>query len=134
MYDGVALDGVRLRVLADGRIAVGGQTLAKGYRSPVDPDPFAEPGWFHTDDLGAVDDSGVLTVLGRVDEAISTGGLTVLPQPVEAALCAHPRWLSVRFSGSPTTGWASGWSPRWYPARDAHRRRWTRCGHTSPAP
>ncbi|BBX74988.1 putative 2-succinylbenzoate--CoA ligase [Mycobacterium shinjukuense] len=90
VYDGVALDGVRLRVLADGRIAVGGQTLAKGYRSPVDPDPFAEPGWFHTDDLGAVDDSGVLTVLGRVDEAISTGGLTVLPQPVEAALCAHP--------------------------------------------
>ena len=54
------------------------------------PDPFAEPGWFRTDDLGAIDDAGVLTVLGRADDAISTGGLTVLPQPVEAALGTHP--------------------------------------------
>jgi O-succinylbenzoic acid--CoA ligase len=90
VYDGVPLDGVRVRVPADGRIVIGGATLAKGYRNPVDPDPFAEPGWFYTDDLGALDDSGVLTVLGRADDAIGTGGLTVLPQPVEAALCTHP--------------------------------------------
>jgi o-succinylbenzoate---CoA ligase len=90
VYDGVPLDGVRLRVQPDGRIVIGGPTLAKGYRNPVDPDPFGEPGWFRTDDLGAVDDAGVLTVLGRADDAISTGGLTVLPQPVEAALCTHP--------------------------------------------
>ena len=90
VYDGVPLDGVQLRVLSDGRIAIGGATLAKGYRNPVVPDPFAEPGWFYTDDLGTVDGSGVLTVLGRADDAISTGGLTVLPQPVEAALCTHP--------------------------------------------
>ena len=90
VYDGLPLHGVRLRVLTDGRIVIGGATLAKGYRDPVDPDPFAEPGWFRTDDLGAVDDAGVLTVLGRADDAISTGGLTVLPQPVEAVLCTHP--------------------------------------------
>jgi o-succinylbenzoate---CoA ligase len=90
VYDGVPLDGVRLRVRPDGRIAIGGATLAKGYRNPVVPDPFAEPGWFVTDDLGSVDHAGVLTVLGRADDAISTGGLTVLPQPVEAALCTHP--------------------------------------------
>ncbi len=89
VYDGVPLGGVRLRV-ADGRIVIGGATVAKGYRNPVDPDPFIEPGWFRTDDLGVVDDEGVLTVLGRADDAISTGGLTVLPQPVEAALCTHP--------------------------------------------
>lgn len=90
VYDGVALDGVALRVQADGRVVIGGATLAKGYRNPVDPDPFAEPGWFRTDDLGALDDAGALTVLGRADDAISTGGLTVLPEPVEAALCTHP--------------------------------------------
>lgn len=89
VYDGFPLDGVRLRTV-EGRIVIGGATLAKGYRNPVDPNPFAEPGWFVTDDLGAVDDAGVLTVLGRADDAISTGGLTVLPQPVEAALCTHP--------------------------------------------
>ncbi len=89
VYDGVPLDGVTLRI-DDGRIVLGGTTLAKGYRNPPDPDPFAEAGWFHTADIGVVDDSGVLSVLGRVDDAISTGGLTVLPQLVEAALRTHP--------------------------------------------
>lgn len=90
VYDGVPLEGVQVRVDADGRVVIGGATLAKGYRNPVYPDPFAEPGWFRTEDIGVLDDSGILTVLGRADEAISTGGLTVLPQPVEAALRTHP--------------------------------------------
>jgi len=92
VYDGCPLDGVRLRIdPADGgRIVIGGRTLAKGYRNRPTPDPFSEPGWFHTDDVGTLDDSGRLTVLGRADEAISTGGLTVLPAPVEAALSRHP--------------------------------------------
>jgi O-succinylbenzoic acid--CoA ligase len=89
VYDGVPLDGVRARI-DDGRVVLGGATLAKGYRNPVQPDPFADPGWFRTDDIGAIDDSGVLRVLGRADDAISTGGLTVLPQLVEAALATHP--------------------------------------------
>jgi len=88
VYDGVPLDGVRLRI-DDGRVVLGGSTLAKGYRNPVEPDPFVEPGWFRTDDVGSVDDSGVLTVLGRVDDAISTGGLTVLPPLVESAVASH---------------------------------------------
>jgi o-succinylbenzoate---CoA ligase len=99
VYDGVPLDGVVVRIddgaegsatSNTGRVVLGGATLAKGYRNTVEPDPFAEPGWFLTDDIGAVDDSGVLRVLGRVDDAISTGGLTVLPQLVEAALATHP--------------------------------------------
>jgi O-succinylbenzoic acid--CoA ligase len=89
VYDGVALDGVRIRI-DDGRVVLGGATVAKGYRNPVSPDPFIEPGWFRTDDLGAVSDSGVLSILGRVDDAISTGGLTVLPHLVETALATHP--------------------------------------------
>src|SRR6202171_213225 len=101
VYDGVPLEGVRVRIAppgvatattsdprgatattshAGGRIVLGGVTPAKGYRTPPDPDPFAEPGWFRTDDLGVVDDSGVLSVLGRVDDAISTGGVTVVAQ------------------------------------------------------
>ncbi len=88
VYDGVALDGVQVRITA-GRIVIGGATLAAGYRNPVSPDPFAEPGWFRTDDVGVIDDSGALRVLGRLDDAISTGGLTVLPQLVETALSTH---------------------------------------------
>lgn len=101
VYDGVPLDGVRLRLGADGRIAIGGATLARGYRNPPNPDPFAEAGWFRTDDVGALDDSGRLQVLGRTDEAISTGGLTVLPQPVEAALADHPAVADVAVFGLP---------------------------------
>jgi o-succinylbenzoate---CoA ligase len=65
VYDGVPLDGVRVRV-DDGRVVLGGATLARGYRNPSSPDPFAERGWFRT------------------------GGLTVLPQVVEAAMATHP--------------------------------------------
>ena len=89
VYDGMPLDGVRVRI-DDGRVILGGATLAKGYRNPVDPDPFVEPGWFRTDDIGRQDDSGELRILGRVDDAIGTGGLTVQPQLVEAALATHP--------------------------------------------
>ena len=100
VYDGVPLDGVTLRI-DEGRIVIGGATLAKGYRNPPRPDPFAEPGWFRTDDLGVVDDSGMLSVLGRADDAISTGGLTVLPQPVEAALRTHPAVADCAVFGLP---------------------------------
>ena len=94
VYDGMPLDGVRVRIddvdgTGMGRIVIGGPVLAKGYRNPPDPDPFAERGWFHTGDLGLLE-SNHLRVLGRIDEAISTGGLTVLPGPVEAVLSQHP--------------------------------------------
>jgi O-succinylbenzoic acid--CoA ligase len=100
VYDGVPLDGVEVRI-DDGRVVLGGETLAKGYRNPVDPDPFIEPGWFRTGDVGALDDSGVLRVLGRIDDAISTGGLTVLPQLVEAALVTHPAIADCAVFGVP---------------------------------
>lgn len=100
VYDGVPLDGVKVRI-DNSRILLGGATVAKGYRNPVNPDPFAEPGWFRTDDLGAVDDSDVLRVLGRVDDAVSTGGLTVLPQLVEAALAGHPAIADCAVFGVP---------------------------------
>lgn len=106
VYDGVPLDGVQVRLddgaeTGEGRIAIGGATLAKGYRNPPEPDPFAEPGWFHTDDLGVFDEAGRLVVLGRVDEAISTGGLTVLPAPVEAVLSRHPAVADCAVFGVP---------------------------------
>jgi O-succinylbenzoic acid--CoA ligase len=95
VYDGAPLAGVKLRLdqpaeSGAGRVVIGGTTLANGYRTPPDPDPFAEPGWFRTDDVGVIDGSGQLKVLGRIDEAISTGGLTVMPAPVEAVLIRHP--------------------------------------------
>ncbi len=91
VYDGRPLDGVMVRI-ADpapdgvGRVLLGGPVVASGYRNLPDHPAFAEPGWFRTDDLGVVDDAGLLSIVGRADEAISTGGLTVVPQVVEAVI------------------------------------------------
>lgn len=101
VYDGVPLDGVRVRIGDGGRIALGGPTLAQGYRNPSERNPFEETGWFLTDDVGALDDSGILRVLGRTDDAISTGGLTVFPQLVENALASHPRVTDCAVFGVP---------------------------------
>ncbi len=88
VYDGVPLTGMNVRI-QDGRVLLGGVMLAKGYRGIPDHPAFAEPGWFRTDDAGTFTD-GVLTVTGRLDEAITTGGLIVIPQVVEAVLAHHP--------------------------------------------
>jgi O-succinylbenzoic acid--CoA ligase len=90
VYDGVPLEGTTIRIDdADpdgvGRVVLGGATVALGYRNLPEHPAFVEPGWFRTDDLGVVTD-GVLRIVGRADEAISTGGLTVVPQVVEAVI------------------------------------------------
>ncbi len=96
VYDGIPLDGVEVRIddpgpAGEGHVVIGGTTLAKGYRNPpASSDPFGEPGWYRTDDVGMFDDSGRLRVLGRGDESITTGGLVVLPGAVEAVLSRHP--------------------------------------------
>jgi len=63
--------------------------VASGYRGLPEHPAFAELGWFRTDDAGTLS-GGVLTIHGRLDEAISTGGLTVVPQVVESVLLEHP--------------------------------------------
>ncbi|MFD3743780.1 o-succinylbenzoate--CoA ligase [Nocardia sp. NPDC058633] len=88
VYEGVPLDGTEVRV-EDGRVVLGGAMIARGYRNLPDHPAFAEPGWFRTEDAGSYDD-GVLSISGRLDEAIMTGGLLVIPQVVEAVLANHP--------------------------------------------
>jgi o-succinylbenzoate---CoA ligase len=88
VYEGVPLDGTEVRI-EDGRVILGGAMIARGYRNLPDHPAFAEPGWFRTEDAGSFDD-GVLSITGRLDEAIMTGGLLVIPQVVEAVLANHP--------------------------------------------
>lgn len=99
VYEGVPLRGAKVRI-EDGRVLLGGDMLAKGYRGLPDHPAFAEPGWFRTDDAGTFDD-GVLTIRGRLDEAILTGGLLVIPQVVEAVLATHPAISEVVVLGLP---------------------------------
>ncbi|MCP2277635.1 O-succinylbenzoic acid--CoA ligase [Nocardia amikacinitolerans] len=88
VYEGVPLDGAEVRI-EDGRVLLGGAMIARGYRGQPDHPAFAEPGWFRTEDAGTFE-NGVLHITGRLDEAIVTGGLLVIPQVVEAVLVTHP--------------------------------------------
>ena len=96
VYDGVPLDGVRVRLEGGpggDRVLLGGPTLARGYRGG-DPDgAFVQDAdgerWWRTADAGSLGD-GRLQVLGRLDDAVLTGGATVLPAAVEAVLLRLP--------------------------------------------
>jgi O-succinylbenzoic acid--CoA ligase len=85
---GPPLAGMELRVNA-GVIEVRGPTLLSGYflDGQVQRATDAE-GWFRTGDLGRLDPQGRISVLGRADDVIITGGEKVAPVPVEVAVAA----------------------------------------------
>jgi o-succinylbenzoate---CoA ligase len=73
-----------------------------GSRGVVPPDDTA---WFRTADLGHIDASGRLTVRGRADDVINTGGHKVLPEQVAAALQSCPGVSDVAVVGQPDPEW-----------------------------
>ncbi|WP_155856152.1 o-succinylbenzoate--CoA ligase [Cellulomonas sp. URHD0024] len=87
VYDGVPLDGVSVRIGDDGRIMLAGPVLATGYTTGAE-DSFVHlegTRWLRTSDLGSWDGTR-LTVLGRSDDVLVSGGTKVSPQAVEAVL------------------------------------------------
>jgi O-succinylbenzoic acid--CoA ligase len=104
VYDGVPLDGVDVRVDEIGEIALRGPMLFRAYRDGTDPKD--ADGWFRTGDVGAYDGS-VLTVHGRADDLIVTGGENVWPDTVEAALATHPAVADVAVVGRPDAEWGT---------------------------
>ncbi len=58
-------------------------------------------GWLHTGDLCAMDERGVVTILGRVRDVIIRGGENVYPREVEEAILAHPGVADVAVVGAP---------------------------------
>jgi o-succinylbenzoate---CoA ligase len=105
VYDGRPLSGVRVGADADG-VRLAGPMLALGYR--LDPAATAAAfvdGWFLTRDAGSLDADGALTVSGRVDEVVITGGVNVAPAAVEAALREHPDVEDAVVFGRPDDEW-----------------------------
>jgi O-succinylbenzoic acid--CoA ligase len=104
VYDGRALDGITVSTDEDGRIALSGPVVARGYRGrPGDP-AFPTPGTFRTDDWGTVT-GGRLTVLGRRDDLIMTGGVKIAPSVVEARLATMPGVAQAVVVGVPDPHW-----------------------------
>jgi O-succinylbenzoic acid--CoA ligase len=82
-YVGKALDGVEIRISNNSEIEIRGEMLFRTYRDGIDPK--TEDGWFTTGDLGEIND-GELTVHGRKDDLINTGGYKVWPKLVESSI------------------------------------------------
>lgn len=89
-----------------GEILLRGQSMSRGYWNRPEATAAAfRGGWFHTGDLGHLDESGSLFVLGRMDDLILSGGEKVSPAEVEAALAEHPDVHSCAVVGVPDTRW-----------------------------
>ena len=113
VWDGHPLDQVEVKILekdefGTGVIAINSPTNASGYRnSPVlDRETFKE-NWVYTQDLGQLND-GFLTVIGRIDEIVITGGINVSTKAIEEVIAqcdgveevvviplADPTWGSI---------------------------------------
>jgi long-chain acyl-CoA synthetase len=89
---GKLLPGNAMRLDDDGELLVSGGVVFGGYwHNQTETDAVLSDGWFHTGDLGAIDDDGFLTIVGRKKEIIVTaGGKNVAPALLEDRLRAHP--------------------------------------------
>jgi O-succinylbenzoic acid--CoA ligase len=106
VYDGVPLPGVRVATAEDGTIALAGPMLMRGYRlRPEETAAALRDGWFLTSDVGELDPSGRLSVLGRRDDLIISGGQKVLPVEVANLLMEHPAVADAAVAGRPDDEW-----------------------------
>ena len=64
-----------------------------------------EGGWFHSGDLGTIDDEGYITVVDRKKDMIKTGGENVASREVEEAIYRLPQVSEVAVVGLPHPHW-----------------------------
>jgi len=106
VHDGHPLAGVELRVGLEGELLARGPMLLRRYRGdPVRTAAALRGGWLHTGDLGRLDPGGRLTVLGRRDDLVISGGVNVHPDEVEAVLATHPGVAEAAVAGRPDPEW-----------------------------
>ena len=89
---GTPLPGVAIRVAEDGEVLIKGNNVFSAYRNnPTATYEALVDGWFHTGDVGQLDDEGFLKITGRKKELLITaGGKNVVPAFLEDRLRAHP--------------------------------------------
>jgi long-chain acyl-CoA synthetase len=98
---GLPVWGVELRVVNEndedvpagelGEIVIRGHNVMKGYykRSEATAEAFRN-GWFHTGDIGNIDEDGYFYIVDRVKDMVIRGGFNVYPREIEEVLMTHP--------------------------------------------
>jgi long-chain acyl-CoA synthetase len=90
---GRPLPGVTIRIADDGEILIKGDLVFREYwnNANATADAIDRDRWFHTGDLGQLDDEGFLSITGRKKEILVTaGGKNVAPAVLEDRVRAHP--------------------------------------------
>jgi fatty-acyl-CoA synthase len=89
-----------------GEICCRGPAVFAGYHG--NPEATAKAlrgGWFHTGDLGRLDERGLLYITGRESDMYISGGSNVYPREVEEVLLTHPAVAEVAVLGVPDAKW-----------------------------
>ncbi len=110
MYTDVAIfdpDGNEVPAGERGEICIKGPNVMKGYwnRPEATTQAIDERGWFHSGDIGIMDEDGFLYVVDRLKDMVISGGENVYPAEVESVLYEHPRVAEVAIIGLPDERW-----------------------------
>jgi long-chain acyl-CoA synthetase len=93
---GPSIPGVKVRVAQDGELLVQGDNVMQGYYKMADETErvlqrYDDGVWFHTGDIGSVDDDGYIKITDRKKDLIKTSlGKYIAPQPIENMIRAIP--------------------------------------------
>ena len=90
---GLAVFGTSVKIANDGEVLLKGHHIFMGYWNNTEAtnEVIDSDGWFHSGDLGSLDDDGFLYITGRKKELLVTaGGKNVAPAVLEDRLRAHP--------------------------------------------
>jgi HIP---CoA ligase len=100
---GTACDGIEIQIADDREVLVRGYSVMKGYLD--DPLATAEAidrdGWLHTGDLGQLDETGRLHIVGRKKDMFIVGGFNAYPAEIEGFLLEHPAVAQAAVIGIP---------------------------------
>ncbi|MFC3884718.1 o-succinylbenzoate--CoA ligase [Bacillus songklensis] len=89
-----------------GEIVVKGPNVTEGYLNrPEATNEALQNGWFHTGDIGYLDEEGFLYVLDRRSDLIISGGENVYPAEIESVLLSHPLIIDAGVTGMEDEKW-----------------------------
>lgn len=98
--------GDELAPLEIGEICVAGPAVFAGYLNNPDANEEAfRDGWFHTGDVGMLDESGYLFITGRVSDMYISGGSNIHPREIEEKILDHPAVNETIVLGIPDPEW-----------------------------
>jgi fatty-acyl-CoA synthase len=99
-------DGWEVAPNEPGEIVLRGPKVFAGYwRDPEATAAAIRDGWFHTGDIGRVDEDGYLFILDRKKDLIISGGENIASPEVERVLYEHPAVLECAVVGRPDDRW-----------------------------